>query len=325
MKTIALEEHFVTADFLKATGAYGHSVPEPMRAIRDRLLDLGEGRIAAMDEGDISLQVLSLAAMGVDTLAPADQTSVLRGVHDELAAAVKAHPDRLAAFATPGLKDPAAAVKELERCVRELGFKGLLLDGTTDGKFLDAAEFFPVLEAAEALGVPLYLHPAPPPAAVQAAYYSGLPGETGMLLSIAGWGWHAENGLHLLRLILSGVLDRLPALQVIVGHMGEGVPYALARSNGILSPAAKHLKRSVTETILAQVHFTTSGYFTRPPFDCARQVLGLDHLMYSVDYPFSANTRGRDFLAMLQSTEPALTAAEMSALAHGNAERLLRL
>lgn len=97
-----------------------------------------------------------------------------------------------------------------------------------------------------------------------------------MLLSIAGWGWHAENGLHLLRLILSGVLDRLPNLQVIVGHMGEGVPYALALSNGILSPAAKHLKGSVTETILAQVHVTTSGYFTRPSFDCARQVLDLD-------------------------------------------------
>jgi predicted TIM-barrel fold metal-dependent hydrolase len=325
MKTIALEEHFVTSDFLKATGAYGHAVPEPMRAIRDRLLDLGDGRIAAMDEGGISLQVLSLAAMGVDTLAPADQTAVLRGVHDELATAVKAHSDRFAAFATPGLKDPAAAVKELNRCIRDLGFKGLLLDGTTDGKFLDAPEFFPVLEAAEALGVPLYLHPAPPPAVVQAAYYSGLPGDTGMLLSIAGWGWHAENGLHLLRLILSGVLDRLPNLQVIVGHMGEGVPYALARSNAILSPAAKHLKRSVTETILAQVHFTTSGYFTRPPFDCARQVLGLDHLMYSVDYPFSANTRGRDFLATLQSSEPALTASEIAALTYGNAERLLRL
>ena len=324
MKTIALEEHFVTADFLKATGAYGHSVPEPMRALREKLLDLGEARIAAMDEGDITLQILSLAAMGVDTLAPADQTSVLRGVHDELASAVAAHPDRFAAFATPGLKDPAAAVKELERCINTLGFKGFYVDGTTDGKFLDAPEFFPVLEAAEALRVPLYLHPAPPPAIVQKAYYADLPGDTGTLLSIAGWGWHAENGLHLLRLIVSGVLDRLPNLHVIVGHMGEGVPYALARSSGILSPAAK-LKRTVTETILDQVHVTTSGYFTRPPFDCAREVLGLDHLMYSVDYPFSPNTRGRDFLASLQSSDPALTLEEMEALTHTNAERLLRL
>jgi uncharacterized protein len=324
MKTIALEEHFVTPDFLKATGAYGQSVPEPMRAIRDKLLDLGDARIAAMDDGGITLQVLSLAAMGIDDLAPANQTAVFHDVNDELAAAVRAHPDRFAAFATPALKEPAAAVKELERCIRDLGFKGLYVNGTTEGKFLDAPEFFPLLEAAEALNVPLYLHPAPPPAVVQSAYYSDLPGDTGMLLSIAGWGWHAELGLHLLRLIVSGVFDRLPNLQVIVGHMGEGVPYALARSNGILSAAAKNLKRSVTETILAQVHITTSGYFTRPPFDCARQVLGLDHLMYSVDYPFSPNTRGRDFLATLQS-EPALSTAEMEALTHGNAERLLRL
>ncbi|WP_158787821.1 amidohydrolase family protein [Granulicella sp. L46] len=324
MKTIALEEHFVTADFLKATGAYGHSVPEPMRAIRDKLLDLGDARIAAMDDGGITLQVLSLAAMGIDDLAPANQTAVFHDVNDELAAAVQAHLDRFAAFATPALKEPAAAVKELERCIRDLGFKGLYVNGTTEGKFLDAPEFFPLLEAAEALNVPLYLDPAPPPAVVQSAYYSDLPGDTGMLLSIAGWGWHAELGLHLLRLIVSGVFDRLPNLQVIVGHMGEGVPYALARSNGILSAAAKNLKRSVTETILAQVHITTSGYFTRPPFDCARQVLGLDHLMYSVDYPFSPNTRGRDFLATLQS-EPALSTAEMEALTHGNAKRLLRL
>ena len=324
MKTIALEEHFVTADFLKATGAYGQSVPEPMRAIRDKLLDLGDARIAAMDDGGITLQVLSLAAMGIDDLAPANQTAVFYDVNDELAAAVRAHPDRFAAFATPALKEPAAAVKELERCIRDLGFKGLYVNGTTEGKFLDAPEFFPLLEAAEALNVPLYLHPAPPPAVVQSAYYSDLPGDTGMLLSIAGWGWHAELGLHLLRLIVSGVFDRLPNLQFIVGHMGEGVPYALARSNGILSAAAKNLKRSVTETILAQVHITTSGYFTRPPFDCARQVLGLDHLMYSVDYPFSPNTRGRDFLATLQS-EPALSTAEMEALTYGNAKRLLRL
>jgi predicted TIM-barrel fold metal-dependent hydrolase len=324
MKTITLEEHFVTESFLKATNAFGDNVPERMRALRGQLLDIGDGRIAAMDEAGITLQVLSLAAMSIDVLAPADQTAVFHDVNDELASAVAAHPDRFAAFATPALKDPAAAVKELERCINDLGFKGLYVNGTTDGKFLDAPEFFPVLEAAEALNVPLYLHPAPPPAIVQRAYYADLPGDTGMLLSIAGWGWHAELGLHLLRLIVSGVLDRLPNLHVIVGHMGEGVPYALARSNGILSPAA-NLKRSITETIHDQVHVTTSGYFTRPPFDCAREVLGLDHLMYSVDYPFSPNTRGRDFLATLQSSQPALTTSEMEALTHGNAERLLHL
>jgi uncharacterized protein len=323
MKTITLEEHFVTRDFLKAADAYGSDAAAGMEAIREKLLDLGEGRIAAMDEGGVSVQVLSLAAIGVDRLAPAEQTAVMRGVHDEVAAAVKARPDRLAAFATPGLKEPAAAVKELERCVRELGFKGLLVNGTVslngDVKFLDAVEFFPLLEAAEALGVPVYVHPAPPPQGVYDAYFSGLPGEAGRLLSIAGWGWHAENGLHLLRLIVSGVLDRLPKLQVIVGHMGEGVPYALARSSGVLSLATKG-RRSVAEVMKDQVWVTTSGYFTRPPFECCREVVGLERMMYSVDYPFSPTTRGRDFLAGLE-----LDDAERETLVWGNAAGVLGL
>ncbi len=317
MRTITLEEHFVTEDFLKATGAYGPGAPAAIAAMRDKLLDLGGGRLVAMDEAGIDVQVLSLAAIGVDELAPAEQTAVMRGVNDAAAAAVKAHPDRYAAFCTPGLKEPKEAVKEIERCITELGFKGVLLDGTTDGKFLDAPEFFPVLEAIAALGVPLYLHPAPPPQAVTDVYYSGLPEEVGHLLSIAGWGWHAETGLHTLRLIASGVFDRLPALKFIIGHMGEGLPYALARSSGVLSHAAG-LKRSVADTFKEQVYVTTSGYFTRPPFDCARAVLGFEHLMYSVDYPFSANTRGVEFLQALGLDEE-----ESAALQGGHAAALL--
>ena len=319
MRTITLEEHFITQEFIKATNGYGADAPPAMQAMHNQLLDLGESRIAAMDESGIDLQVLSLAALGVDKLAPAEQTAVLRGVHDEVAAAVKAHPDRLAAFATPGLKEPANAVKELQRCITELGFRGVLLDGTTDGKFLDAPEFFPVLEAVAALDVPVYVHPAPPPPQVEEIYYSGLPGEVGHALSIAGWGWHAENGLHALRLIVSGVLDRLPQLKVIIGHMGEGVPYALARSSGILSSVAK-LKRSVAETFRERFYLTTSGYFTQPPFECARAVFPFEHMMYSVDYPFSPNTRGVEFLKLLE-----LSDEESAGLRGGHAEALLKL
>jgi predicted TIM-barrel fold metal-dependent hydrolase len=320
MKTITLEEHFVTAGFLKATSAYGSDSAAGIEGLSEKLLDLGTGRIAAMDEGGIDLQVLSLAAIGIDKLAPAEQTAVLHDVNDEAAAAVKANPSRFAAFANLALKEPANAPRELERCIHDLGFKGALLNGTTDGKFLDDPSFFPILEALESLDVPLYIHPAPPPQTVFDAYYAGLPGEAGHMLSIAGWGWHSETAIHLFRLILSGTLDRMPNLQVIVGHMGEGIPYALARSNGVLSRGAKNLKRSVLQTIQDQVHITTSGYFSRPPFECAREVLGLDHMLYSVDYPFSPNTRGKDFLASLELTEP-----EMSALTHGNAAKLLQL
>ncbi len=317
MRTITLEEHFVTKDFLKATGAYGADAPAALQPVQGALLDLGKGRLQTMDEAGIDLQVLSLAAIGVDKLAPAEQTAVLRGVHDEVAAAVRAHPGRFAAFATPGLKEPANAVKELGRCVTELGFKGAMFDGTTDGKFLDAPEYFPLLEAAATLGVPVYVHPAPPPEAVAKVYYSGLPAEVGQMLSIAGWGWHAEMGLHALRLIVSGVLDRLPALRVIIGHMGEGVPYALARSSGMLSPAAK-LRRSVADTFKDQFYLTTSGYFTKSPFVCAREVFGFEHMMYSVDYPFSPNTRGVEFLKQL-----ALSGEEEAALRGGHAAALL--
>ena len=311
MRTVTLEEHFVTQDFLEATGAYGQGASPALAAVQAKLLDLGPGRLHDMDEAKIDVQVLSLASIGLGELPAEEQTAVMQGVHDELAAAVKTHPDRLAAFATPGLKQPEEAVREIERCITQLGFKGVMLDGTTDGKFLDAPEFRPVLEVIAKLGVPLYIHPAPPPKQVADVYYSGLPGEAGYLLSLAGWGWHAENGLHILRLIVSGVMDKLPELTVIVGHMGEGVPYALTRSSGILSRVAK-LQRSVADTFKEQVYVTTSGYFTVPPFECARAVVGPDRLMYSVDYPFSPNMRGVEFLEQLQleSGEHALFCGE---------------
>lgn len=320
MRTITLEEHFVTRDFLRATGPYMGGRAQPA-SLQEQLLDLGAGRLKAMDEAGIDLQVLSLAAIGFDALPAATATSLSRDTNDELAAAVEANPSRLAGFATLGLKEPERAAEELTRCVTRLGFKGALLDGTTDGLFLDDPRFMPVFEAAVALKVPIYLHPAAPPEAVRKAYFSGLPGELGHLLSIAGWGWHAETGLHTLRLIVSGLFARLPELQVILGHMGEGLPYALARSSCILSPAAK-LPRTVAEYLKSNVSITTSGYFTPEPFRCAREIVGLDRLLFSVDYPFSPNTRGRDFL---RTVSKELTDDEMRALSAGHAERLLKL
>jgi uncharacterized protein len=321
MRTITLEEHFVTESFLRATGAYGKTVPPQLAALQPKLLDLGAGRIAAMDEAGIDLQVLSLAAMGFDALDAATASALARDVNDELAAAVAAHPKRLAGFAALALKDPAGAAAELERCVTKLGFRGALVDGTTGGLFLDDPQFLPVFETAQKLGVPVYLHPAPPPETVKQAYFSGLPGELGHLLSIAGWGWHAETGLHTLRLIVSGLFDKVPGLQLIIGHMGEGLPYAMARSSGILSGPAK-LQRPVAEYFKSNIHLTTSGYFTLPPLQCALEVVGIERMMFSVDYPFSPNTRGRAFLDQAAGV---LTTEDLEKLAHGNAERLLGL
>jgi len=322
MRTITLEEHFVTETFLRATGAYGKSAPPQLAVLQPKLLDLGAGRIADMDEAGIDLQVLSLAAMGFDALDAATATSVARDVNDELADAVRAHPARLAGFATLALKDAKSAAAELDRCITHLGFHGALLDGTTGGLFLDNPRFLPVFEAAVQLGVPIYLHPAPPPEPVFEAYFSGLPGELGGLLSIAGWGWHAETGLHTLRLIVSGLFDRLPTLQLIIGHMGEGLPYALARSSGILSQAAPHLRQPVAAYFKSNIHLTTSGYFSQPPLRCALEVVGLERLLFSVDYPFSPNTRGRAFLNGLADI---LGPEELARLTHRNAQTVLHL
>jgi predicted TIM-barrel fold metal-dependent hydrolase len=322
MRTITLEEHFVTQSFLRAAGAYGPGSLPRLAELQPRLLDIGAGRIAAMDEASIDFQVLSLAAIGFDSLDAATACPLARDINDELAEAVRAHPARLGGFATLAVKDPAAAAIELERCITRLGFHGTLLNGTTDGLFLDETRFLPVFEAATHLGVPVYLHPAPPPETVDRAYFSGLPGELGQLLSIAGWGWHAETGLHTLRLILSGLFDRLPTLQLVIGHMGEGLPYALARSSGVLSGAAPNLRQPVAAYFQSNIHITTSGYFTQPPLRCAMEVVGMDRLLFSVDYPFSPNTRGRAFLDSLTER---LDPDDMAALTHRNAERLLHL
>jgi uncharacterized protein len=292
-----------------------------MAELQPKLLDLGAGRIAAMDEAGIDFQVMSLAAMGFDALDAVTATALARDVNDELGESVRAFPDRLGGFATLAWKDADAAAGELERCVTKLGFCGAMVDGMVGGLFLDDARFLPVFEAAEKLGVPVYLHPAPPPETVREAYFSGLPGDLGMLLSIAGWGWHAETGLHTLRLIVSGLFDKVPGLQLIIGHMGEGLPYAMARSSGILSGSAR-LRQPVAEYFKSNIHLTTSGYFSLPPLKCALEVVGIERMMFSVDYPFSANTRGRKFL---EEAAGMMSPEDLEGLAHRNAERLLNI
>jgi uncharacterized protein len=318
MKTITLEEHFFTESYLRAAK---DDPSVQFGGLQPKLLDLGAGRIAAMDEAGIDLQVLSLGAFALEGLDAATGTALARDVNDELAAAVKANPTRLAGFATVALKDPEAAVVELERSISKLGFVGLMLNGTVEGRFMDDPAFLPVFEAAARLSVPVYLHPAPAPKVVKEAYFSGLPGELGNMLSIAGWGWHAETGLHTLRLIVSGLFDKVPGLQLVIGHMGEGLPYALARSSGILSGPAR-LRQTVAEYFKTNIHLTTSGYFTLSPLRCALEVAGIERLMYSVDYPFSPNTHGREFL---KKAAGVLSAEDMEKLAGGNAEKVLKI
>jgi hypothetical protein len=201
MRTIALEEHITTPDIVKAAQmAMSGTSPAFMETLTAKLLDVGEGRIADMKAAGIDMQVLSLSANTVDKLDSAAAKALARDANDRMAAAVRAHPDRFAAFATLAMQEPDTAAAEFERCVRHLGFKGVMLNGTADGQFLDNPRFTPIFEVAQALDVPVYLHPAPPPKPVMDAYYNGLPGPLGFFLSTAGWGWHVETGMHCLRL-----------------------------------------------------------------------------------------------------------------------------
>ncbi len=326
MRIIALEEHYrskAIAGTISPDRAYlqpAHATAEEFAKRLARLDELGDVRIADMDAAGIDLQVLSHTVPSVEAVEPARAADVARRINDEAAEAVSRHPKRLAAFAALPVADPAAAAQELERTVRQLGFKGALINGMCQGRFLDDPFFSPLLECAESLAVPLYLHPAPPPVAVQEAYYAGLESGLARMLSTAGWGWHVEAGLHVLRMIATGVFDRFPRLQVIVGHMGEMIPFFLARSAGVLQPFTKGLAKPFADYVRENVHITTSGIFTVPPLMLALQVMGPDRVMFSVDYPYSTNQQGWEFLDQLS-----LAPADFEKLTHANAERLLHI
>ncbi len=329
MRIVALEEHCtfpaltarIGAGALQVRGMTPGGFQPPAINRRDQLQDVGPERLADMDAAGISVQVLSVAGAGADLLPPAEGPALARDINDHLAATVASHPNRYAAFAHLPTAQPDAAADELERCVSQLGFRGGMVNGTTGGLFLDDPAFEPLLARFERLGVPLYLHPAPPPQAVRDIYYGRLPGHSSLLLSMAGWGWHSETAVHVLRMVLAGVFDRHPTLQVIIGHMAEGLPAMLARCDQVFADEARdRLSRSISKTITDQVWVTTSGFFAMAPMAALLMTFGADRVMFSVDYPFSPNANGRRFLDAL-----ALPPADVAKIAHGNADQLLGL
>jgi len=320
MRVISLEDHFWTPAIAHAIGALRNPDAASGRPLEADLEDLGERRLAAMDAAGIDLQVISHTTPGVQHLDAETAVPLAREANDRLAGAVARRPDRFAGFATLPTSAPQAAADELERSVTDLGFKGAMVNGHTNGRFLDDPAFEVLLGRAERLGVPLYLHPAEPVPAVRDAYYDGFDPAVRWFLSAAAWGWHAETGLHVLRMVLGGVFDRHPGLQLVIGHMGEMLPFMLERIDDNLPPNVTGLDRLPSEYILANVHITTSGLFSVPPLLCALMVFGADRVLFSVDWPYAPNDAGRRLL----DTAP-LSPADLERLAHGNAERLLGL
>jgi predicted TIM-barrel fold metal-dependent hydrolase len=321
MRTIAIEEHYLADGFREAMSRLEEQSARAIYSrVEEKLSELGADRLKDMDAGGIDLQVISHNVVNIDTLPVSETVELSQQANDQLARAVAAHPDRFAGFATLPMTDPQAAADELERAVRSLGFKGACINGTTRGLFLDDPSFLPILERASALDVPIYIHPAEPPEVVRKAYYAGFDPMVSRFLSTSGWGWHSEVGIHALRLILAGVFDRLPHLQIIIGHMGEMIPFMLARIDNTLTPAAKNLQRKVSDYILQNFYITNSGFFTNPPFLLALQTLGADRIIFSVDYPYSSNESGRAFLDNLP-----VSPADKEKISYLNAERLLKL
>ncbi|MGO4447238.1 amidohydrolase family protein [Mycobacterium sp. 2YAF39] len=315
MKLIALEEHILPAELVEQV------LPAPLarEALTAKLVDVEEHRLPAMDDAGIDMQVLSVTAPGSQQVPAEAAVELSRALNDRCAETIAAHPDRFNALATLPTQDPNAAILEAKRAISELGFCGVVINGHTDGRFLDAPDFDEFLSAIEELDVPIYLHPTYPPQQVAEVYFGGLPGPTGRALATAAWGWHAETGLHVLRLAAAGVFTRHPELQIVVGHMGENLPFSLMRANSVLSqadPAAP----SVADVIRGHVHITISGYTTTPPLLCAIAVFGADRLMFASDYPFGDPMVHSRFLA-----EAPISPADRGKIAYRNAQRLFRL
>lgn len=331
LRITALEEHVALPVVLDAWTRAG--VPRiPQLGYGDepfarRLRDVGEGRIADMDDQGVDVAVLSLASPGVQNLTAADAVVVAREANDALAEVVATHPDRFQAFATIPTPDPEAAAAELERAVTRLGFPGAMLYGRTGDKPADSPEFDDLYATAARLGVPLHFHPQTPVQPVLDAYYSGL-GPVGMGLATAGLGWYYDLGVQYLRMIFSGVFDRHPDLQVIAGHWGELVLFYLDHT-GIMAHNAR-LDRPLADYFRQNFWIAGSGTVSERYLRWTAEVVGTERMVYSTDYPYTFGTRPGGFpfldtsggVARAFLEQAPFTDAEKIAIGSGNWDRL---
>jgi uncharacterized protein len=325
MRTITLEEHFATPAFLDGPGRDFKEQAEKFNNARAKklipeLCDLGDKRIAAMDAAGIDVQIVSITAPGVEQLEAADAAAIVRDTNDFLAAAIEKNPKRIGGFAALPTGEPEKAAKELERRVREQEFAGAVINGHHRGRYLDDKFFWPILESAETLGVPIYLHPTKPPKPVIDASFGGFSPLVTEMFSGPAWGWHIETAVHLIRLILGGAFDRYPNLQIIIGHLGEGLA-AMFRRVDLMVPEVTKLKRPISAYLRDNVHYTISGFnFPATFLALLLELGGVERIMFSADHPYQSMA---DALAFLQQLP--VSAADRERIAHGNAEKLFGL
>lgn len=317
MKLIGIEEHFLTADIRDAWSAIGLDATDPSVAfhsgsIEGRLLDLAQGRIALMDETGLDMQVLSLTTPALHDLGP-ESVDMARRTNDALAEVVARHPTRFQAMATLPMSMPDEAALELERCIGTLDFKGTVLCGKVGQRHLDDPSLLPIFHSAQALGAPILIHPRVPDAAVRAAYYSGFAPAVDAAFATYGLGWHYDAGIQFLRLVLAGTFDRMPRLQVILGHWGEVVLFyaerlaAMDKVSGLAQPMASYLRKNL--------YVTASGMFLPHYLERAAAVVGVDRLLFSTDFPYQYRP-GHDARRFLDHC--GLSDQDKAGFAHGN-------
>jgi 2,3-dihydroxybenzoate decarboxylase len=307
--------------FESLVGFYLTNNAPRIREVRERLEDVGERRLGDMDRTGIARQILSLTAPGVQVFDGATAVGLAESFNDQLAEAIAKHPDRFSGLAAVAPQDPQAAAKELERGVKKLGLKGAIVNSHTQGEYLDDEKFWDLFAAAEALDVPVYIHPTSLPKSMIDPFVSmGLDG--------AVYGFAVETGLHLLRIIFAGVFDRFPKLRIVVGHLGEGLPYWLYRIDFMHArmvasaryPRVRPLRRKPGEYVKENLYITSSGMAWQPPISYCQSVMGIDRVMYAMDYPYqfeAAEVKAMDELP--------LDEAGLKAFYQGNAERVFRL
>lgn len=321
MKLVGIEEHFVTADIQAAWAA--SSIGQEGTAgfeqgdIKERLNDLGEQRLALMDESGVDVQVLSVTTPSLHNLEPAESVVLARRTNDLVAATVAKYPTRFQGFATLPTAAPADAAVELERSVRQLGLRGAMLCGRTREKNLDHPDLRPMLAAAATLGVPLYIHPQVPQRAVREALYAGFGEPVDTAFAAFGLGWHYEAGIQFVRLILSGVFDEHPDLQIILGHWGEVVLFYLERLNSLAR--VTKLGRPIADYFRQNLYVTPSGMWSQAYLQRSLEVVGPERIIFSTDYPYQYRP-GRPGRAFLEAA--ALSPEDKELFAHGNWERV---
>ena len=337
MRKVTVEEHFAIKEQLDAVNSIINNTYPNLKVAQEekmlvhelpflypsrnqntvnKLLDIGEGRISLMDRDGIDVQVLSLVSPGVQVFDAATGTAIAKIANDRIAEAVRKYPGRFDGLASIAPQNPSKAAQELERAVKDLGLKGALINSHTKGEYLDDKKYWVIFEMAEKLGVPLYIHPRCPSPDMIKPYLAYPRLHTAML------GFSAEVSLHVMRLICSGVFDQFPDLTIILGHLGEALPYWLWRIDNMwqMRDFPNRPERLPSEYFQDNFYISTSGMFWYPPLLCACMVMGADRILFAVDYPIESNKKAVQFI----ETAP-ISKSDKEKIFHQNAQKLFKL